>query len=62
MTTTATDSATAQSQTNNVPLGVMLMIGATVVFALQDGISRHLAGTYNTYMVLMVRYLSLIHI
>ena len=56
MTTTATDSATAQSQTNNVPLGVMLMIGATVVFALQDGISRHLAGTYNTYMVLMVRY------
>jgi drug/metabolite transporter (DMT)-like permease len=56
MTTTVTDSATAQSQTNNVPLGVMLMIGATVVFALQDGISRHLAGTYNTYMVLMVRY------
>jgi drug/metabolite transporter (DMT)-like permease len=27
-----------------------------VVFALQDGISRHLAGTYNTYMVVMVRY------
>jgi len=55
MTTTAT-AAKAQRQTNNVSLGVMLMIGATVVFALQDGISRHLAGTYNTYMVVMVRY------
>ena len=32
------------------------MLGATVVFALQDGISRHLAGEYNTYMVVMIRY------
>ncbi len=48
--------STEQTQINNVPLGVMLMIGATMVFALQDGISRHLAGTYNTYMVVMVRY------
>lgn len=47
---------TASEQTNNVPLGVMLMIATTVVFALQDGISRHLAGTYNTYMVVMIRY------
>ncbi|WP_417714185.1 DMT family transporter [Pseudophaeobacter arcticus] len=37
-------------------MGILLMIGATIVFALQDGISRHLAGTYNTYMVVMVRY------
>ena len=44
------------SQSNNVPMGILLMIGATIVFALQDGISRHLAGTYNTYMVVMVRY------
>lgn len=44
------------AQSNNVPFGILLMIGATVVFALQDGISRHLAGTYNTYMVVMVRY------
>ena len=43
-------------QSNNVPMGILLMIGATIVFALQDGISRHLAGTYNTYMVVMVRY------
>ncbi len=32
------------------------MIAATIVFATQDGISRHLAGTYNTYMVVMIRY------
>ncbi|MCF6431602.1 DMT family transporter [Leisingera sp. MMG026] len=51
-----TQAAPARAQTNNVPLGILLMIGATVVFALQDGISRHLAGTYNTYMVVMVRY------
>lgn len=43
-------------QSNNVSLGVMLMIATTVVFALQDGISRHLAGEYNTIMVVMIRY------
>lgn len=44
------------SQPNNVRLGVGLMILTTFVFALQDGISRHLAGTYNVYMVVMIRY------
>ncbi len=44
------------SQKNNVNAGIALMIGATIVFALQDGISRHLAGAYNTYMVVMIRY------
>ncbi|WP_170754511.1 DMT family transporter [Ruegeria lacuscaerulensis] len=44
------------SQQNNTRAGIALMISATVVFALQDGISRHLAGTYNTYMVVMIRY------
>ena len=44
------------TQQNNVRVGIALMIGATIVFALQDGISRHLAGTYNTYMVVMIRY------
>lgn len=44
------------SQQNNVKAGIGLMVGATIVFALQDGISRHLAGTYNTYMVVMIRY------
>ncbi len=44
------------SQQNDSRAGIALMIAATVVFAMQDGISRHLAGTYNTYMVVMVRY------
>ena len=44
------------TQQNDVRAGIGLMIAATVVFALQDGISRHLAGTYNTYMVVMIRY------
>ncbi|SFT56201.1 DMT family transporter [Sedimentitalea nanhaiensis] len=43
-------------QSNNVPLGIGLMIATTVVFAVQDGISRHLAGEYNTIMVVMIRY------
>ncbi|WP_170328138.1 DMT family transporter [Ruegeria arenilitoris] len=44
------------TQQNNTRAGIALMIAATVVFALQDGISRHLAGNYNTYMVVMIRY------
>lgn len=44
------------TQTNNVQLGILLMLGSTVVFALQDGMSRHLAGEYNTWMVVMIRY------
>lgn len=43
-------------QSNNVPLGIALMIATTVVFALQDGISRHLASEYNVMMVVMIRY------
>ena len=37
-------------------LGVVLMISATLVFATQDAVSRHLAAEYNTLMVVMVRY------
>ena len=37
-------------------LGILLMIATTFVFAVQDGISRHLAESYNTYMVVMIRY------
>ncbi|WP_281288828.1 DMT family transporter [Falsiphaeobacter marinintestinus] len=44
------------SQRNSVSLGILLMVASTVVFALQDGLSRHLAGTYNTWMVVMIRY------
>ena len=41
---------------NNTRLGIMLMIATTFVFAMQDGISRHLAGNYNVLMVVMIRY------
>ena len=37
-------------------LGILLMIMTTFVFAVQDGISRHLAEHYNTFMVVMIRY------
>lgn len=45
----------APSQANN-RLGILLMTVTTLVFALQDGVSRHLAGEYNTYLVVMIRY------
>lgn len=41
---------------NNVPLGIALMVATTFVFAMQDGISQHLAREYNVMMVVMVRY------
>ncbi|MDF1727412.1 MAG: DMT family transporter [Sulfitobacter sp.] len=44
------------SQSNNIPLGIMLMVLTTLIFALQDGLSRHLAAEYNVLMVVMIRY------
>lgn len=44
------------AQISNPRAGIALMIAATMVFAAQDGISRHLAGTYNVWMVVMIRY------
>ena len=32
------------------------MVATTFVFAMQDGISRHLASEYNVFMVVMIRY------
>ncbi|KEJ90878.1 DMT family transporter [Sulfitobacter donghicola] len=43
-------------QSNNIPLGIALMIAVTFVFAVQDGLSRHLAGEYNVLMIVMIRY------
>ncbi|MDP4033133.1 MAG: DMT family transporter [Pseudorhodobacter sp.] len=40
----------------NLRLGIALMIATSAIFALQDGLSRHLAGTYNVYMVVMIRF------
>ena len=41
---------------NNPKFGIFLMILTTLVFAAQDGISRHLATEYNVLMVVMIRY------
>ena len=43
-------------QSNNIPLGIVLMVATTMVFAVQDGLSRHLAENYNVLMVVMIRY------
>ena len=43
---------TAQNQR----LGIYLMIATTIVFALQDGVSRHLGANNNVYMVVMIRF------
>lgn len=44
------------SAEQNTRLGILLMIATATVFALQDALSRHLAGTYNVWMVVMLRY------
>ncbi len=41
---------------NNPRLGIALMILASAVFALQDGVSRHLAENYSVMTVVMIRY------
>ena len=41
---------------NDSVLGIWLMVATTFVFALQDGLSQHLASTYNVLMVVMIRY------
>ena len=40
----------------NIRLGILMMVATTFVFAVQDGISRHLASEYNVLMVVMIRY------
>ncbi len=40
----------------NTRLGIWLMLATTLVFAAQDGLSRHLASEYNVIMVVMIRY------
>ncbi|MBL4929568.1 DMT family transporter [Fuscibacter oryzae] len=42
--------------TPNNRRGIWLMVATVFAFACQDGFSRHLAGTYNTLMVVMLRY------
>jgi drug/metabolite transporter (DMT)-like permease len=40
----------------NTRLGIWLMIATSAVFALQDGLSRHLGEATNVYMVVTVRF------
>jgi drug/metabolite transporter (DMT)-like permease len=40
----------------NTRAGILLMVATTAVFAVQDAMSRHLAGSYNIYLVVMFRY------
>ncbi len=41
---------------DNLRLGITLMIVATIIFAVQDGISRYLGGKYEILTVVMFRY------
>jgi drug/metabolite transporter (DMT)-like permease len=41
---------------NDTRLGIWLMIATSLIFALQDSLSRHLAAEYNVLMVVMIRY------
>ena len=36
--------------------GQLFMIATALIFAVQDGLSQHLASTYNVLMVVMIRY------
>lgn len=40
----------------NTRLGIGLMVLTTFIFAVQDGLSRHLAENYSVFMVVMIRY------
>lgn len=40
----------------NLRLGILYMIATTLVFGVQDTLSRHLAETYNVLMVVMIRF------
>lgn len=44
------------SQTSKPKLGIILMILAMAVFAIQDGLSRYLAEHYHVMTVVMIRF------
>ncbi len=41
---------------NNPRLGIALMIATTLIFSVQDGLSRYLAAEYNVIMIVTIRY------
>lgn len=40
----------------NTVLGIWMMVATSLIFAIQDGISRHLASEYGVLMVVMIRF------
>jgi len=40
---------------NNVKKGILIIILATLFFAIMDGVSRYLAETYNVFVINMIR-------
>ncbi|MBU2866153.1 DMT family transporter [Pacificibacter marinus] len=48
--------SSSQLMKQNSTMGIWIMVITMFIFAMQDGLSRHLADEYNVYMVLMVRY------
>ena len=40
----------------NLRLGILYMVATTLIFAVQDTLSRHLAENYNVLMVVMIRF------
>lgn len=45
-----------KNKSENMTLGICLMIATTFVFAVQDVISRYLAEEYNAITIVMIRY------
>ncbi len=41
---------------DNARRGIILMICTTMIFSVQDGLSRYLAGEYNVIMIVLLRY------
>ncbi|WP_439562314.1 DMT family transporter [Roseinatronobacter sp.] len=44
------------SAPQNNSLGIWLMCATAFIFAVQDAMSQHLAGEYNVFMIIMIRY------
>lgn len=44
------------SAQQNTRLGIFYMVSVTIIFALQDALSRHLAGSYNVWMIVTIRF------
>lgn len=44
------------TSSRNPTLGIWLMVAAVATFAAQDAFAKHLAGTYSTQMIIMIRY------